>query len=341
MATTEEKESPLAIIQPSDGSALTEAIQSSSWGDEDDEVFPEYVKIRQVKSLDMEEFTLGNFACKANGTEWSTLTLVPLGVRLGRKFQSKYVPGKVSEVYCRSTNRVTPVTTDDRFTPKSNSCKTCKYGQLAWRDYKTTKEKPVNFCEEEVDFLFIEASNPTQPYIYATNSREGREVLEVIYDKIKKRSKIVQSKTGVRPELYNYEITLKTKKGTGQYNSEFWYPTLEGGGIKELSAEIAKEKYGDAYEVFVRLRKEAYAAAQEASKEQTEENEAASGTQTVKETPAETAPAPKDFTPPPSRRKAGSAVKPTYTPPATATIDAKIDVQESTPVDAYNDEVLP
>jgi hypothetical protein len=304
----------LEIIQPQN-SALAAAVQSSSWGDEVDEVKPQYIKIRQTKSLDMDEFELGNFVDKKGGLQWDTITIVILGVRLTRKLQSPYKPGAISELFCRSANRKFPVTTDDRFQPKAANCTDCAFGQKAWANYKRDKIKPTNPCEQEVEILFIEAADPSQPYIYVASGK-ARDGMEELYEKLRNRSKAVARQTGVRPELYEFEVTLSTVKGTGTA-AEFWYPHVEQ--VQELTREEALEKYGTAYDTFVRARREAFEAAKDAAEGAAAVEEALSSTQTVVEEPAKPATKPvinATFLPPASKRVPGT--KPVYKAPETA-----------------------
>jgi hypothetical protein len=326
-------EEALEIIQPSN-SALASAIQSSSWGDEEEEqVKPRYIKIRQSKSEDMEEFELGNFVDKTGGEQWDEITLVPLGVRLTRKLQTPFKPGTKSELLCRSANRIRPVTTDDRFEPKAENCEDCAFGQKAWANWKKDKIKPANPCEQEIEFLFIEAADPTQPYIYVASGK-ATGVMEELYDKMRNRSKTLYKKSlketgvGIRPELYEFEVTLITQKGTGTA-AEFWYPYVKE--VQELTKEDATEKYGEAYDIFVRARREAFEAAREAADGEEAVNEKLAGKSTVVETPA--APATKPVVnaaviPPATARKVGT--RPVYKAPVT--IDAKAEVKtEDTP----------
>lgn len=310
----------IQIIQPGANTALAAAIQSSSWGDEEEEVKLRYIKIRQSKSEDMSEFELGNFVDKTGGVQWDTITLVPLGVRLTRKLQSPYKPGTRSELFCRSANRKVPVTTDDRFKPKAENCTVCAFGQKAWANYKNDKIKPTNPCEQEVEILFIEASDPNQPYIYVASGK-ARDFMEELYEKLKNRSKAVAKQTGVRPELYEFEITLSTQKGTGT-SAEFWYPHVEE--VQELTKEDAEAKYGEAYNMFVRARREAFEAAQESADGAAAVNEALTSKPVVVEEPAKPAVKPvvnATFIPPATKRVAGT--RPVYKPPVT--IDAKVE----------------
>lgn len=314
----------LVTIQPN-ASALAVPAPSSSWGDDEEPVKPRYIKIRQTKSKNMDEFELGNFVDKEAGEQWEQIEFVPLSIRKTRKFQSPYNPAKQSELYCRSANRVVPVTTDDRFKPKAANCADCAYGQKAWKDFKTTGQKPANPCEQEIEFLGIIKGNPGQPYILV-GSGQSRPILEDLYDKIKNRSKAVLAKTGVRPEPYEYEITFNTVKGEGT-RAEFWYPNVVE--VQELTREEALENYGDAYEMFVRARREAFEAAKEASEQSSEVDANLSGTQTVVETPAPVAEKPvinATFLPPASKRVPGT--KPVYKAPAAPIIDAKAEIAD-------------
>jgi hypothetical protein len=310
----------IQIIQPNPNTALAAAVQSSSWGDDEEEVRPQYIKIRQVKSKDMDEFELGNFVDKKGGLQWDTITIVPLGVRLTRKLQSPYNPAKQSELFCRSANRKFPVTTDDRFTPKAANCTDCAYGQKAWANYKNDKVKPTNPCEQEVEILFIEASDPSQPYIYVASGK-ARDGMEELYEKLKNRSKAVARQTGVRPELYEFEVTLSTAKGTGT-SAEFWYPRVDQ--VQELTKEEATEKYGVAYDTFVRARREAFEAAREAVDGAAVVEEHLAAPAVVVEEPAKPAVKPvvnATFIPPATKRVIGT--RPVYKAPVT--IDAKVE----------------
>jgi hypothetical protein len=302
----------LQVIQPNTALAQGQFVGGSSWGDDDEPVKPRYIKIKQSKTPDADFAENGQFFDKETGEVWDEITIVAFGVRKTRRLSTPYKAGVKSETLCRSANRKVPVTTDQRFTPKAKNCDVCAYGQRAWANYKNDKVKPANPCEKEIEWVFIMASNPTQPYIF-NFSRYAMDITEKIYDQIKARSKSIGATTGVRPELYEYEITYTTEPGDKPTTKEFFYPVLE---VNELSAEEAKEKYGAAYEVYVNARQDAFEAAQSSAEYAEEEAEAT--TERVVETASEAKPVTASrttFTAPPSRRKAGDAVKPTYVPP--------------------------
>lgn len=312
---SEEKKNPLTVIQPQT-TALAQNTGGSSWGDEDEQDYikPRYLRIKQKKTVDADDIADGLFWDKETGKTWEEITLVLFNVRKTRKLQTPYKPGTKSETLCRSSNRKVPVTTDDRFTPKAVNCDVCPYGQRAWANYKNDKIKPANPCEQEIEFFFIMPEDPIQPYILV-GSGKGRSPLEEMWDSMRARSKEIARQpesNGRRPEIFEYEITMSTAPGSTPTTKEFFYPVYD---VAELSAEEAEEKYGEAYKLYVSARQDAFEAAQaQATDEAVEEAEQ------VEEVEAEAKPVTRTvYAPPPSRRKVGSAVKPTYVPP---TIDA-------------------
>lgn len=318
----------LTVIQPNN-TALAAAVQSS-WGDEEEKVEPRYIRLKNPKSTVLEAYKNGHFVDHAVGRSWDTIHMVILGVRLTRKLQSPYDEAnpKQREVHCRSVNRITPVTTDNRFTPPAETCNTCAYGQLAWARWRETKAKedvPKNACEMEVEILFIDKANPKQPYIYIINDSQGRDAAEKMYKALKDRSKDVLDRTGRRPEVYEYIVTMTSERKTGgNYAPKFTE-------IAELTPEQAAKDYGEAYQMFVLARRQAFEAMKNAAATQ---SEAGVGEQKVVETPAQPATKPTvdpEYLPPASKRVAGT--RPVYTPP---TIDAKAEVvqQDVAPVES-------
>lgn len=302
------------LVQIQSSTAITNAVQQSSWGDEEEVVKPRYIALKQPKSGGLlENFKNGLFVDKEIGRSWSTIQMVILGVRLTRKWQSPYQPGEKRELYCRSLNRKTPVTSDDRFEPPAESCDTCAHGQMAWRRYQKSKNKadlPKNPCEQEVEILFIDEANPKQPYIYTVNGR-GRENAEKMYKALGALSKDVLDRTGRRPEIYEYVVTMGSERQSdGNYTPKFTE-------ISELTQEQAEERFGEAYKQFVIARREAYAARQQAGEGSDQVNESLNGGQNVEETPATPAKKPQskpEYLPPAKNSNAGA--KPVYAPPA-------------------------
>lgn len=342
-------ESELQVVgqpEPSN-SSLVQITPGSSWGDEEDKVVPRFLVIKQASSIVLEKYPNGHFVDKAVGAHWQSINLVPLHIRLGRLFQSPYDeknPGK-RETYCRSADRIVPVTGDNRFKPPAADCNTCPYGKLAWANYdKNTKEgKPKNACEEDFSMLFIMEDNPAQPYWFQIVG-QNRTIGEKMYTKLRERSKYVAQTSGRRPELFEYVITMTTER-IGKY---FLPKFVE---IKEMSQEEAVERFGAAYTTFVTQRQNAFQARQQAFQQARENHQSQQQVeqqvqqvltqQTVVEIPAQSTEAPKvdvNYLPPATKRTPGAAVRPVYTPqtPAAntpATIEAKAEIvsQEAVP----------
>jgi hypothetical protein len=308
------------LVVLNNNAALTNAVSGSSWGDDEEVIKPRYIALKNPKSTVLEDYKNGHFVDKEARKAWDTMKLVLLGIRLTRKLQTPYVPGEKRELLCKSINRKTPVTTDDRFEPKAEACSTCPFGPMAWSRYQKTKDKndiPKNPCESEVELFFIEEGNPLQPYIYTINGR-GRSAAEQMYDTVKAISKSTLADTGRRPELYEYVITMTSERmKDGNFIPKF----VE---IKEMTQEEAEARFGDAYKQFVLARRAAFEARQNAAEGAEAVEEQLQATTEVVETPAQPATKPAvakpEYLPPASKRVAGT--KPVYVPPVAADPDA-------------------
>lgn len=310
------EEKQLVTIQPVGG--LAKPAAGSSWGDIQDEIRPRYLRLKTPKTVAqaMENFTNGHYVDTAIGRSWATMEIVILWLGLTRKLKSPYREGEVSELWCRSTDRIVPVTNDRSFEPKSDDCKSCPYGELAWAnwDADTKTGKPDNPCEKEVEILFIEKVNPTQPYRFVFNGKDHLGVAEQLRKTMIALARDTFGRTGRFPEMYEYIIRM----GSEQNKQRRYVPTFPS--ITEVSRAEAEEKFGAAYHEFVVARNNAFAARQEAAaKHQAVAN---TGQQKVIETPAQEATKPEvSFVPPPSKRVAGT--KPVYVPP---TIEAQAEI---------------
>ena len=314
--------SDLVQIQP--GSSALATTAGSSWGEaaENAAVEPRYIQLKQSNSsaVAMENFRSGHFVDSKVGRSWETIQIVILEYKKGRRFQSPYEPGKKRDLYCRSNNRVVPVTNDDRFEPKSTTCGECPYGTLAWARYNKTKRKediPKNPCEFESTMLFIMKENPLQPYLMTLQGR-NQKAGDHLFDTLVVRATDVKQNTKRMPELYEFAITLTSERhADGKYS-------IKVAHASDMTPEEAQKEFGPAHQQFVVARNAAYAARMNAAAVQ---DQLAAENEVVEEAvkPAEKPVIDASFLPPPSKRVAGT--KPVYQPP---TIDAKADIS---PVD--------
>ena len=287
---------------------------NDAWGDEQEEVRPQYIQIKQPLSQGLDEFKNGLFVQKTVGTSWEKMEIVPLQIRLTRKKQTPYREGEKSEMICRSNNRIVPVKNDDRFEPVATSCAVCPYGDKAWDGYdRKTGEGTKPSCEKQAEILFID--NETKlPFIFTARGGSAKAV-EAVFEALKARSKFLQAEDakkrgispnqGRRPQPYEFMLSITTEK-----SGKNW--VLKVTQVAQLSKEKAAE-FGPLFEQFVSSRNASH------------DHEAIEDaiTDGVPE-PTEAVVAPREQTkpeylPPASRKAAGP--RPAYTPLTTVTSD--------------------
>jgi hypothetical protein len=357
------------LVQVQQGTtALARPNPVSSWGDEDEEIKPRHLVLKNPKSQNLDGFTDGYFIDKDARREWPSMRFIPLKIMLTRRFQSPYRPGQKRELYCKSWDRKVPVANDDRFEPQAEDCTSCPFGNLAWAGYnkKTSTGKPANACEREALIIMVAEENPLQPYFYYVQGTNGvpeveklRESLRVI-SKTAAQTPVEKGGTGGRrPELYEYVVTMETAID----NLGNPYPIFSG--VEELTREEAEENYGRAFRTYIVAREQQMLAQQEAAQAAQQVSEFGEGQ--VVETPAQkvsrpssrasapaaaaprqtgpvvkrkdapaaeapqTAAKPKPEVIPPAARKVSTATRPVYHPPTPEEIVVEGEEEEVTP----------
>lgn len=289
----------------------------NSWGNEDEaQVQYRYLRLkRSEKGTKLKDYALGDLVVIADKEPVGVLPkgengkteIIILEINLGRRLQSAYAPNKNRVLFCRSNDRVTPVTDDNRFTPKAASCASCAHGAKAWANYKTTKQKPANPCEQTAEVVFALASDPETVFIL--NFERDREVAEELLTSLRAKSKAAVAQLNRRPQIFEFIVAIDSATN----EKDQWEPTFEFVG---LLVEEEVQPFRDLY-VYRKERQKLYEAEQvqqsaDAAVEQVQQQQIVEEIVPAPAVAAATATRP-TYTPPVSRRVAGT--RPTYTPP--------------------------
>lgn len=298
-----------------------------TWGNEAEESNVRYLRLKKSeKGTKLKDYHLGDLIVLANNEPVGLLPnvngkteVVILEINLGRRYQSPYVPGKKRVLFCRSNDRVTPVTDDNRFTPKAADCASCAHGFKAWANYKATKVKPTNPCEENATVAFALADDPST--VFVINFDRDRKVAEELLTSLRAKSKAAITQLNRRPHIFEFIVSLSSITN----EKDQWEPSFEFVG---LLVEEEVQPFRDLYVARLQRRKkfegqvrqaEANAAVAQVQQQQIVEQIApapAAAPAAAPATPPVAVASRPTYTPPASKRVAGT--RPVYTPPAAA-----------------------